>query len=449
LIVIGHSFAPSLKRANHDELAVPCVRAQLAPFGYYLWGDSVRLLKAISLFTGVGGLDFGFEAAGIDTSVAVEIDPTACQALRSNRRWPVICEDIHRLTAAQILDAAGLSKGEADVLIGGPPCQPFSKSGYWVRGDAKRLDDPRATTLEAYLHVLEKTQPRAFFLENVHGLAYRGKDEGLAQIIRGIEAVNARCGTSYQPAVAVLNAAEFGVPQHRQRVFIIGGRDGTPFHFPSATHGSSDVGIEDDREPFRTTWDALGDLPVLLNDSALKASGKWADLLPTIPEGENYLWHTNRGGGLPLFGWRTRYWNFLLKIAKNRPSWTIQAQPGSATGPFHWSNRKLSTIELARLQTFPQGLNLPFSRNEVQRLLGNAVPSLIAEVLAREIRRQLLGARRTNAGLKLLPPRRGPAPPPEKVTRVSKKYRALIGEHSDHPGEGLGSGARQRMIVAA
>lgn len=403
-------------------------------------------LKAISLFTGVGGLDFGFEAAGIETAVAVEMNSAACQALRGNRRWPVICEDIHKLTTAQILNAAALYKGEADVLIGGPPCQPFSKSGYWVRGDAKRLNDPRATTLEAYLHVLEKTQPRAFLLENVHGLAYRDKDEGLAQIIRGIEEVNARCGTSYRPSVAVLNAAEFGVPQHRQRVFIIGARNGASFSFPSATHGPSG---EDGREPFRTTWDALGDLPVLLNDPALKVSGKWAELLPSIPEGENYLWHTNRGGGLPLFGWRTRYWNFLLKIAKNRPSWTVQAQPGSATGPFHWSNRKLSTLELARLQTFPEGLSLPFSRNEVQRLLGNAVPSLLAEVLAREIRRQLLGSRRTNINPKLLPPRRGPAPAPEKLARVPKKYRTLIGEHSDHPGEGLGNGARQRLIVAA
>lgn len=409
----------------------------------------MALLKAISLFTGVGGLDFGFEAAGFQTAVAVEMDTAACRALSANRRWPVLCEDIHRLTIQQILSAASLSKRAADVLIGGPPCQPFSKSGYWVRGDAKRLDDPRATTLEAYLHVLEKTQPRAFLLENVHGLAYRGKDEGLEQIIQGIEGVNARCGTSYRPAVAVLNAADFGIPQHRQRVFIIGSRDGKPFHFPSATHGSDHGSVEGSREPFRTAWDALGDLPVLLNDPALEVSGKWADLLPSIPEGENYLWHTNRGGGLPLFGWRTRYWNFLLKIAKDRPSWTIQAQPGPATGPFHWANRKLSAIELARLQTFPEDFSLPFSRNEVQRLLGNAVPSLLAEVLAREIRRQLLGARRMNPRLKLMPPWRGAAPTPEKVARVPKKYRPLIGEHSDHPGEGLGNGAQQRLIVAA
>src|SRR5262249_18489369 len=112
--------------------------------------------------------------------------------------------------------------------------------------------------------------------------------------------------------------------------------------------------------------------------------------LPSIPEGENYLWHTARGGGMPLFGWRTRYWSFLLKLAKDRPAWTIQAQPGPATGPFHWTNRRLSSQELCRLQTFPDGLQFDCGRNDVQRMLGNAVPSLVAEVIAREIRGQLL-----------------------------------------------------------
>ena len=96
---------------------------------------------------------------------------------------------------------------------------------------------------------------------------------------------------------------------------------------------------------------------------------KSADLLPAIPEGENYLFHTNRGAGVPLFGWRTRFWNFLFKLAKDRPSWTIQARPGPATGPFHWTNRRLSARELCRLQTFPDGLRFDRGRNDVQRML--------------------------------------------------------------------------------
>jgi DNA (cytosine-5)-methyltransferase 1 len=119
----------------------------------------------ISLYTGVGGLDFGFEAAGYETRVAVELDPVACKTLRQNRSWPIIEGDIHQITSRQILKAAGLKVGSADVVIGGPPCQPFSKSGYWVTGDSRRLDDPRAGTLAAYLRVLRDTQPKAFLLE--------------------------------------------------------------------------------------------------------------------------------------------------------------------------------------------------------------------------------------------------------------------------------------------
>lgn len=278
------------------------------------------------------------------------------------------------------------------------------------------------------------------------GLAYKNKDEGLDQILKGIASINKRAGTSYAPSVAVLNAAHYGVPQYRERVFIIGGRDGRTFRFPSPTHAAKQ---EKALEPLRTAWDALGDLPILLNEPSLRMTGKWADLLPSIPEGQNYLWHTNRGGGQPLFGWRTRYWSFLLKLAKDGPSWTIQAQPGSAIGPFHWSNRKLSARELCRLQTFPDDLQLDFSRNEVQRMLGNAVPSLLAEVLAWEIRRQLLGTRRMPGEFKLMPPRRNSPPPPERVARVPAKYRAFIGDHADHPGEGLGNGARQRIAANA
>ena len=172
--------------------------------------------------------------------------------------------------------------------------------------------------------------------------------------------------------------------------------------------------------------------------------GAWAELLPSIPEGSNYLHHTDRGGGLPLFGWRRRYWSFLLKLAKDQPSWTIQAQPGPAIGPFHWKNRRLSMRELARLQTFPDDVRITGSRGAVQKQLGNAVPSLLAEVIAREIRVQLLGMKPLAGAPKLLPPDRSPPPAAEPVARVPKKYRKLIGEHDAHPGTGKGYGAVER-----
>ena len=221
-----------------------------------------------------------------------------------------------------------------------------------------------------------------------------GKSEGLDRILAGIEQINREAGTNYKPVWQVIDAATYGVPQHRERVIIVASRDGKAFKFPKPMHGDrSELPPDlhsglDGLESYRTTWDALGDLPERPNDPALAMGGKWADLLPSIPEGENYLWHTPRGGGRPLFGWRTRYWSFLLKLAKTRPSWTIQAQPGPATGPFHWTSRRLATQELCRLQTFPDGLSVDCGRNDVQRMLGNAVPSLVAEVIGREIRAQ-------------------------------------------------------------
>lgn len=397
--------------------------------------------KLISLYTGIGGLDFGFEAAGFETTVALEMDRAACANIRANRPWPVIEGDINAVSSNEILKVGKLKAGEADALIGGPPCQPFSKSGYWARGDSLRLDDPRADTIDAYLRVLRDTQPKTFLLENVPGIAYKGKMEALERILAGLEQINRETGARYAACWKILNAADFGVPQMRERFVMVGARDGARFEFPKTTHGDGAL-------PHHTAWDAIGDLPEMPNEPSIAMGGKWADLLPTIPEGQNYLWHTDRGGGEPLFGWRRRYWSFLLKLAKDRPSWTIQAQPGSATGPFHWLSRKLSSRELARLQTFPDNVSVQGSRQDIQRLIGNAVPSLLGEVVGREIAKQLLGKCARDKKLLLEPPYRGQAPKPERLSRLPQKYKELIGEHEAHPGDGKGYAARNRKAAA-
>jgi len=331
-------------------------------------------------------------------------------------------------------------------VIGGPPCQPFSKSGYWARGDALRLDDPRANTLSAYLRVLEQAKPKAFLLENVEGLAYEGKDEGLTLLLQAIDRINRRTKSKYRPRVQILNAAEHGVPQLRHRVIIVGARDGTELSFPIPSFTEQpDLATP---TPYRTAWDAIGDV-VPDRDEDLAVRGKWADLLPSIPEGKNYLFHTDRDGGMPLFGWRRRYWSFLLKLAKGLPSWTIQAQPGPAIGPFHWTNRRLSHRELCRLQTFPDDVRIVGSRISIQRQVGNAVPSLLGEVLGRAIRVQLLGLAPLKRPLRLLPPDRSPAPRPEPVAAVPRRFHNLRGEHSAHPGTGRGNLAMQRPRLDA
>lgn len=408
----------------------------------------MKKFTAISLYTGAGGLDYGFEAAGFRTAVAVEMDERSVETIRLNRRWPVIQDDINAVPTKDILAKAKLRAGEADVLIGGPPCQPFSKSGFWATGTTKRLQDPRASTLENFLRVLEEAKPRAFLLENVEGLGFRGKDEGLQYVHSRLDEINAKQGTRYRAFTAILNAVDFGVPQLRRRLFVVGARDGVTFTFPAPTHFASDE-LLGGKNRHLTAWDALRGVRLLKSEhEELRVRGKWADLLPTIPEGQNYLWHTERGGGEPLFGWRRRYWSFLLKLAKDAPSWTIQAQPGPATGPFHWENRRLSVREMAKLQTFPD-VQIARSYADAQRQLGNAVPSLLAEVLARAISLQLLG-RSINGGLALaIKPSKQLAPAPQKPTKVPTAYLSLRGEHDAHPGTGRGYRASQRQELLA
>lgn len=416
-----------------------------------------RPFSVISLFTGAGGLDLGFEAAGFETRVAVEFDADAVSTLRHNRDWPIIASDIHSEEASSnaILKTANLKEGEADVLIGGPPCQPFSKSGYWARGDALRLADPRASTLGAYLRVLRDVKPKVFLLENVPGIAFDNKDEGLGFLQREVRRINKETGSSYSFQSALLRAVEHGVPQDRHRVFVVGEREGESFSFPRPSHHTGPSEMRDEQlflptpltEPRLTAWDAIGDLADD-DDPRLRLGGKWAALLPTIPEGANYLFHTERGDGLPLFGWRRRYWSFLLKLSKRLPSWTIAAEPGPAIGPFHWKNRRLSSRELCRLQTFPDGYEIAGSLRAIQRQLGNAVPSALAERLALEIRGQLLGDKSARAvRLQLVPMRRKDVPAPEPILPVPREYLSLVGKHAAHPGTGRGNGAIARRIA--
>jgi DNA (cytosine-5)-methyltransferase 1 len=410
-----------------------------------------RKPSVISLFTGAGGLDLGFHAAGLVTAVAVELDPRCCATLNANKsrgyRWEVIAEPIENVSSKTLLSAAKLAVGEADALIGGPPCQPFSKSGYWSKGDAGRLGDPRANTLGEFIRVLRETRPKTFLLENVTGLAYTGKEEGLRFLLDEIDDINATAGTRYKVTAKVLNAAWYGVPQTRERIILVGSRDGKAFTFPAAAFYDPDLrqdGLLEDQEPYRTAWDALGDLGEPEDLDETRARGRWADLLPSIPEGSNYLHHTERGKGLPLFGWRRRYWSFLLKLAKRRPAWTLTAQPGPAIGPFHWKSRRLARAELKRLQTFPDNYDVTGTLSEVHHQIGNAVPSALAEILALEIRRQLLDERVPSRPSVLVPPRRLFVPRPEPAKPVAKKYRQLAGAHAPHPGTGMGYGAVRR-----
>lgn len=406
-------------------------------------------LTVLSLFTGAGGLDLGLEAAGFQTIGCVEHDADCRLTLAANRpEWPLVNPgDILALTPRELLAQVGTAPGELDLVAGGPPCQPFSKSSFWRTGEAPGMKDPRAETLRAYLRIIDEAQPKMMLLENVKGIGFvgRGRDaeeQALDFLEAQLAEINERRGTDYHASVLHLDAADYGVPQRRERVFIFASRDGHRLVEPATTHGTR---AQHNGLRLSTAWDAFADLDVPLSDD-LKPRGRWADLLASIPEGQNYQWHTSRGGGEPLFGWRTKYWSFLLKLAKSRPSWTIQAQPGPATGPFHWDSRRLAVEEMAALQTFPAGYRIQGSYGSARRQLGNAVPSAIGELLGREIRTQILGEP-PRRKLVLLPRQRTDCPPPEAPADVPSQYLGLRADHADHPGTGLGPAASQRAAL--
>lgn len=401
-------------------------------------------LSVISLYTGAGGLDLGFEAAGFSTLAAVELDQNARATLSDNRPdWKQPEQgDALKFTARDLLRLAGAKRRGVDALIGGPPCQPFSKSAFWAAGTTRRLDDPRARTLEVMLDLAEGILPRAIVIENVRGIAYREKDEAMTLIGQRLAKINERHGTRYTTTVAYLQATDFGVPQIRERAFFVSFRDGHLFVPPQPVTG--DRGIR----RVATAWDAIGKMAAGSGRSdELSAKGKWAELLPSIPEGHNYLWHTDRGGGLPLFGWRTRYWSFMLKLAKDRPAWTIQADPGPATGPFHWDSRLLSIDEMARLQTFPPGYCFSGDYRAARRQIGNAVPPALAEAVARRVA-AILRRQEYRPDLTLAVPPRGAPPAPAPTAPVPAAYRGLVGTHADHPGTGKGPAAVLRPAPA-
>lgn len=395
-------------------------------------------VRAVSLFSGAGGLDAGFHAAGFRTHLAIEMDSTACATLKRNKKYApthVWQRGIEDVKDGELLECIGTKA--VDVVIGGPPCQPFSKSGFWARGDVARFDDPRAkTTFEHFVRVMRLVTPRAFLLENVSGLALQGRDEGLQYLDRHFKDLG------YRTSHKILDAADFGVPQARERLFMIGvrGPDAhTNFEFPAPQFGG------EGQPAHRTAWDALWDLKTPDDGDDLRVRGRWGNLLKTIPEGHNYLHHTARGEGDDLFGWRTRYWAFLLKLSKKRSSWTITAQPAQANGPFHWDSRRLSRRELARLQTFPDDYSFEGNLAEAQRQIGNAVPPLLAEIFAREIRRQLLAHPRTSLEPTLLQALAQTKPVPTPHVRILPvEYRDLVKKHAAHPGTGKGPGAKRR-----
>ena len=220
-------------------------------------------LKVISLFSGAGGLDIGFEQAGFSIAVAVEADSSCCDTLRTNRpNLHIINEKIQDVPSAQILNEAGLKPLQAALVIGGPPCQSFSLAGL-----RKGLEDERGKLLFEYVRVVRDTLPKGFVLENVRGLCNWDNGRALQMLIEELQKPIEFEGKVYQYYVAppqVLNAADYGVPQYRERLILVGNRINKLFSYPAGNPSRRS-----------TVWDAIGSLPdpELPSDTAMRVAG--------------------------------------------------------------------------------------------------------------------------------------------------------------------------------
>ena len=245
-------------------------------------------------------------------------------------------------------------------------------------------DSESGFTLIEYFRAVEELNPKVFFFENVDGFLHKLHLEEFQFLKDRSEFLG------YNISYKVVNAANYGVPQTRKRFICIGTKNTVnSFNFPEETHcdPSNEKNKKNGCQPWVTCGDVLNDIDYdLPEDAEMQAGSKHKDLLKLIPAGDNYLYFTEkRGYKTPLFKWKSRYWTFLLKLSKDRPSWTIQASFSNNQGPFHWKNRFLRIQEIKRLQSFPDDYVITGTFHEQWRQIGNAVPPLLAQIFAQEI----------------------------------------------------------------
>ncbi len=357
------------------------------------------------------GLDLGLEQAGFETLAFVELDPVARQTIHINLsrlgRNAVIFEDVTQVTAQDLLEATKLQAGEITLVSGGPPCQPFSTAGRRAA-----IQDPRGSLFRDFIRLIEGIRPRFFVMENVRGIlsaairhrpiAERGKearpldpDELPGSAFQVILDEFTRLGYTY--AYGLLNAANYGVPQIRERVIIIGSRDHEPIALPQPTHSQSGIGLP----KWRTLREALANLsdpePLFppYPDSRLR-------FLQLIPEGGNWrnlpreLLPEAMGGALNSGGGKV---GFYRRLAWDKPSPTITTSPAQkATDMCHPSElRPISVREAARIQGFPDDWIFYGSMADQYRQIGNAVPPRLGKAIGDSIVATIMGEKKATA----------------------------------------------------
>jgi DNA (cytosine-5)-methyltransferase 1 len=354
----------------------------------------------ISLFSGAMGLDLGLERSGFDIRVVVERNPHAAETIRKNRpQVPLIAKPVEEVTKSEILEAAGLRQGEATAVVGGPGCQSFSTAGQRAS-----LADPRGVLFRHFVRLVTDTEPRFFVMENVRGilsaavrhrpLAERGPghprlqaDEQLGSGFRLM--LSELAGTGYHIVFGLANAADYGVPQTRTRLVVIGSRDGEAVCLPTATHSKDGSGGKPRWVSFREALYGFEEEPEYEPLSPSKC-----ELLQLIPAGGNWrvlpAEQRERAIGAAYRSWGGRS-GFLRRLSWDEPSPSVTTTPNSkATMMCHpEETRPLSVGECARLQQFPPDwvFEGPLTQRYMQ--VGNAVPLGLAQAIGDELMRLL------------------------------------------------------------
>jgi DNA (cytosine-5)-methyltransferase 1 len=328
------------------------------------------LVQAIDLFASAGGLTLGLRAAaGVETVCAVEVDRYRTQTFAGH-------SPTAKLITANIQQVSLLEYRERVALVcGGPPCQPFSSGGL------RRAEADARDMIPEFIRVVREVRPRAFLMENVPGLAV---EERRAYLLRILDQLG-DCG--FHIAWQVLRAVDFGVPQKRRRLFIVGMR-GATFRFPEPTHGPGRD------KPYVRVRDVLSEQSIGEPNSSKVFYARHPDLRPSPYDG-----HLFNGGGRPINrdepshtilasagGNKTHFFDDHELVPEYHRHLTVGGEPRTGTFP---GARRLTVAESAILQTFPAGMVFHGPRSAQYHQVGDAVPPLLAEVVGRALVEQM------------------------------------------------------------
>lgn len=372
-------------------------------------------LRCVDLFCGAGGFSLGFENAGFEILAASDYHETACKTYYENLGHPCLEIDVARLAedVQPLLDTGGFAPGDIDVVVGGPPCKGFSTAGIF------NTDDPRTSLLNKYIDVLAKIRPRAIVIENVTGVK---KIDGGDYVSAVLETTR---DLGYNTRLLELNAAEYGVPQLRERVFFIGYREKLPVSRPPQTHagdtGQQRLGSIDIEQEYVTTREAIDDLAFLppgetATEYNCSPSSHYQEQMRDGHNGPLYN-HTAPNHGEVV---RERYnalgpgetidslpprlqtsKHTMMKFHPDRPANTVTTLPEDFV---HYEQPRIPTVrELARLQSFPDWYEFlgPRTTGGHRRRdalpqysqVGNAVPPILAEAVANQIKSTLINSK--------------------------------------------------------